>query len=261
MVQLMQGYPATIGSATSETSSQAYFQAYDIPILALEESLLRFPGASQADAWEWTLAFDLALAGYPEAGEHYANLIAGGLNSDQTDISQLYAWFQLKEPRMSFYMVEADTPPGFISSYLIELRSAGGSALIRLLEKNRVFRAKSLYTHFDFVNPREVNWILADLNGNPGDGEEIAIYSSAAAGETFLDPPEVFNLFREEAVELPFIPAEKIFQVGMDFTNYWGRPVHSDWRERPGFSISSLSSLSGQAAQGLSTGMSCISSW
>jgi hypothetical protein len=222
MVQLMQGFPATIGSATSSPSSQAYFQAFDIPIFALRESLLRFPGVSQADSWEWTLAFDLALAGKPEAGEQYANLIAGALNRDQTDISQLYAWFQLKEPRMRFYMVEADVPPGFSGSYLIELRSAGGSALIRLLEKNRVFRADSLYTNFDFVNPREVNWILADLDGDPQNGEEIAIYSSSASGETYLDPPHVFNLSRETPVELPFIPAEKIFQVGMDFTNYWG---------------------------------------
>jgi hypothetical protein len=222
MVQLMQGYPATIGSASSSTSSQAYFQAFEIPIFALQESILRFPAASQTDSWEWTLAFDLALAGDPEAGEQYANLIAAGLNRDQTDISQLYAWFQLKEPRMSFFMVEADIPPGFISSYLIELRSAGGSAIIRLLEKNSVFRAESLYTNFDFVNPREVTWILADLNGNTQDGQEIAFYSSSASGETYLNPPQVLNLFRENAVELPFIPAEKIFQVGMDFTNYWG---------------------------------------
>lgn len=226
MVQLMQGFPATIGSATSSTSGQSYFQAYQIPILALRESLLRFPGTSQADSWEWTLAFDLALVGSPQAGEQYANLIAGALNRDQTDISQLYAWFQLQEPRMKFYMVEADIPPGFISSYLIELRSAGGSALIRLLEKNRVFRADSLFTSFDFVNPREVNWILADLNGNPQDGEEIAFYSSAASGEVFLNAPQVFNLSRETPVELPFIPAEKIFRVGMDFTNYWGVQPH-----------------------------------
>ena len=174
------------------------------------------------------MAFDLALAGNPEAGEQYANLIAGALNRDQTDISQLYAWFQLKEPRMSFYMVEADVPPGFISSYLIELRSTGGSALIRLLEKNRIFRAESLYTNFDFVNPREVNWILADLNGDPQDGEEIAFYSSSASGETFLDPPHVFNLFRENAVELPFIPAEKDFPGGDGFHQLLERPVPSE---------------------------------
>jgi len=98
MVQLMQGYPVTIGSSTSSTSSQAYFQAFELPIFALKESLLRFSDVSQADPWEWTLAFDLALAGSPQAGEKYADLIAGGLKRDQTDISQLYAWFQLKEP-------------------------------------------------------------------------------------------------------------------------------------------------------------------
>ena len=191
----------------SATSSQAYFQAFEIPILrASKNHYYAFPGASQADSWEWTLAFDLALAGNPEAGEQYANLIAGALNRDQTDISQLYAWFQLKEPRMSFFMVEADIPPGFISSYLIELRSAGGSALIRLLEKNRVFRAESLYTSFDFVNPREVNWILADLNGDAQDGEEIAFYSSAASGETSLDPPHVFNLFQGEGGRITVHP-------------------------------------------------------
>jgi len=222
MVQLMQGFPATVGSPTSSASDEAYFQAFEIPIFAIKESLLRFPGASQADSWSWTLAFDLALTGNPEAGEQYASLIAGALNRDQTDINQLYAWFQLKEPRMSLYMVEADIPPGFTNSYLIELRSAGGSALIRLLEKNQVFRAESLYSNFDFVNPRDLNWILADLNGNLQDGDEIALYSSVVSGETFLDPPLALILSQEIPIELPFIPAEKIFQVGMDFTNYWG---------------------------------------
>jgi hypothetical protein len=223
MVQLMQGYPATIGSTTSSTSSdEVYYQAYEIPILAVRESLLRFPEARQADSWNWTLAFDLALFGSAQAGEQYANLITDALNSNQTDISQLYAWFQLKEPRMRLYMVEADAPPGFSSSYLIELRSAGGSTLIRLLEKNQVFQASALYSNFDFVNPRELSWILADLNADPDDGEEIAIYRSAVAGVTSLEPPQVFNLFMETPLELPFLPAENIFNVGMDFTNDWG---------------------------------------
>ncbi len=126
MVQLMQGYPTTIGSTNSSASSQAYFQAFEIPVIALREALLRFPGVSQADSWAWTLAFDLALAGNPQAGERYADLIAGGLNRDETDISQLYAWFQLKEPRLQFFMVEANIPPGYMSSYLIELRGSGG---------------------------------------------------------------------------------------------------------------------------------------
>jgi len=118
-------------------------------------------------------------------------------------------------------MVALKTPPGKLGSYLIELREEAGSSFIWLLQGTSSYQAEQLLTQFDFTNPRQANWIVAELDGQPADGDEVAIYFSNLADETMLQPPQVYSLSGEEPRFLPFIPDKDIFQVGAQFDNYW----------------------------------------
>jgi hypothetical protein len=221
VVQLMEGYPAGIQPIGDQDIRQAYFESYRYPVFSIEEALLRYPDAPQVEEWQWTLGYDLALMGDPKAGEVYAAIIADNLNRSQVSVPELYAWFDMHEPRLALYMVAAHIPPGFIGSYIIELRGEGGSSFIWLLEKTGAYLAFPLLTEFDFVNPRETNWILADLNNDPSDGEELAVYSSSLEGESILQPPRIFSLAKSEPTELHFLPDKDLFEIGMDFDSYW----------------------------------------
>jgi hypothetical protein len=221
--RLLQGYPDTLSPTPAPGQfTQAYLDAYRYPVFAWREALLRFPSAPQAASWPWQLAYDLALMGDPQAANSYADLIAGGLNRDETQIPYLYAWFAEREPRLGLYMTAVEPPPGALASYVIELRGVGGSAFIWLLEKPGAFQAFPLLARFDFVQQPRANWIVADLNPGAEDGTEVAIYFTQDNDQFAVDPPSVFNLTQLEPRELPFIPDQGIFWVGMQFDNYWG---------------------------------------
>jgi hypothetical protein len=221
MVKLMQGYPNSLPESTRGEGNLAYYQAYKYPILALREGLLRYPDAPQADQWRWDLAYDLALTGDVEAGKVYANLLAKYLNRGDVDLDYLYAWLPIVEPEMTLYLAEIEPPTGYLSAHIVELRCRGGSAFIWLLEATGGYQAIPLLTHFDFENSLEANWMVADLDRNPGNGDELAVYFSNLPGQTLLDSPRVYKLNKIPVVEMPFLPGEAIFNVGMDFTNYW----------------------------------------
>jgi hypothetical protein len=227
--RLLQGYPDTLPlTAPPGEITQAYLDAYRYPVFAWREALLRFPEAPQAASWSWQLAYDLALMGDPQAAQNYADLIAGGLNRDETQIPYLYSWFAEREPRLGLYMTAVDPPPGALASYVIELRGQGGSAFIWLLEKSGAFQAFPLLARFDFVNQPRANWIVADLNPDDADGREVAIYFTQDEGQFTVDPPTVFNLSQSTPEELPFIPDQDIFRVGMEFDNYWSVSASGD---------------------------------
>lgn len=219
LVNLIQGYPA--GLLPTGEDPSAYYQSFTYPVFAAEEALLRFPDDPLADNWRWTLAYDLALTGDPASGEEYAALIADNLNRQQVTIPELYAWFIIHEPRLEFFMVEVQPPPNVYRSYLIELRSDAGSSFIWLRETPSAFQAFSLFTDFDFTEPRTANWILADLDHEPSNGEEVAIYFSSLPAETTLMPPQVFNLSKNTPLSLGFAPEVTLFDLGMEFQNYW----------------------------------------
>lgn len=220
LIDLMRDYPNTLPLEIREEDQSAYFQAFQYATIAEQEALLRFPDAPQASEWRWMLAYDFARIGDPRAGQEYADLISQGLNSGEVELNYLYAWFPTKEPNLSLFMVELPPLPGYIGAYLIEIRGHGG-AFFWLLQSTSGYRVFPLVTNFDFVNNPQASWIIADLNGNEQAGEEIAIYSSTPPGEYFLDPPDVFSLTRIPASKLDFLPPEDIFQIGMEFRNYW----------------------------------------
>jgi hypothetical protein len=222
MAQMMQSYPATIGTS----SGQAYYDAYQYPVFALKEALSRYPDATQAESWRWMLAYDLALMNDEQAGEEYARLIADGLNNGSTELEYLYYWFTDKEPRLELFMTETAPPSGYLNSYLIELRNDAGSAFITLLRKASGYEAYPLLTHFDFIKNPQANWVLSDLDGSKQNGDEIAIYFSTPPDQMKLDAPLVFNLGQVEPKVMPFLPNKDIFDVGQSYTNNWSAPVN-----------------------------------
>ena len=220
MTRLMNDYPNTLSESERGDDNQAYYQAFQYAITAQKEAILRYPDAPQADGWSWDLAYNYARTGDDRAGKQYAELIVQALNRGETEIPYLISWLAGREPRMDLFMVEMETLSGYLGSYLLEIRGSG-SSFIWLLQSTSGFRAYPLLTNFDFVNNPQADWILTDLNGDPGDGQEVAIYFSNLPGEYWLNPPHVYNLSQIPPKELPFLPAEHIFNVGMDFNNNW----------------------------------------
>ena len=221
LAQLMQGYPETLPESSRGKDNQAYFKAYEYAIVAQREALLRYPEEPQVEKWRWDLAYNLALTGDLEAGQWYAELLADYLNRGEVDIEYLYAWFPIIEPRMALYMTEVNPPAGYLVDYIVELRSSGGSAFIRLLEATRGYEAQPILTRFDFINSPQANWIVANLDRKPQEEDDLAIYFSNLPDQFQLYPPYVLDLSKTTPVEMSFLPEKAIFNVGMDFTNYW----------------------------------------
>ena len=222
MIALMTNFPNTLPDSARGEDDSAYYQAFTYAVTAGREALLRFPDAPQANLWRWDLAYNLARTSDPTAGQSYSEIIALGLNSGETEISKLNAWFQANEPRLRLHMVETQPPSGYIRAYIIQVSSEeSGSAFIWLLESSGAYRANDLLSAFDFVNPRVARWILSELDGNPGNGEEIAIYFSTLPDEFYLQLPQVYNLSRIPAQQLITIPELDVFNIGMEYKNYW----------------------------------------
>lgn len=220
VVRLMDDYPNTLSQTARGEDNRAYYAAFRYAILAQREALMRFPDSDFTRAWEWGLAFNLARTGDSMAGDNYRELLLQGLNRGETDLSNLYIWFKNQEARMDLYMTELNAPSGYIGSYLVEIRGRG-SAFIWLLETDQAFRAYILLSHFDFVETPQSSWIRSELDGISENGDEIAIYFSTPSDQTKLDPPKIFNLSQIPPRELPFIPEQAIFDLGLDFKNYW----------------------------------------
>jgi len=86
LARQLQGYPEAARIAHPDQSEEAYYDSYRYPAFALEEALLRYPDAPEADSWRWTLAYNQVLSSNPEAGDTYADLIAGGLNKGRSKL-------------------------------------------------------------------------------------------------------------------------------------------------------------------------------
>jgi len=221
MARLLQGFPDTLQSRTTSDDKNAYYRAFKYPILAFQEAILRFPDSRQVSQWRWNLANNLALTGDSKATSLYAALLADSLNSGEANIENLYTWFSVLEPNMQLHMTEIKPPPGKVSAWILEVRSKGGSGFIELMESSTGYNTHPIYSHFDFENALQANWIVTDLDRIPDNGEELASYSSNLAGQFLLEAPHIFMLNSVPNNSLPFLPIGGLFNVGMDFTNYW----------------------------------------
>jgi hypothetical protein len=222
MARLAASYPNTLlANAQDEEDLPAAYAAFEYPVLALREALLRYPNDPLAEGWRWSLAYDLTQLGSAEAGRRYAGLLADGLNRGDTDLAYLYNWFALHEPRLALYMVELDAPQGFTGSYLVELRGEGGSAFAWLLQSSRGYQALPLLTRFDYIGLPQANWVLENFSGEEPTGREVAIYFSRPPERFVVDPPQVASLAEVPPSILRFQPEESIFPLGVEFVNRW----------------------------------------
>ncbi len=219
-IRLLNDYPNLLPQAARGEDDRAYYDAFRFASLVQKEALLRFPDSGYAKSWDWGLAYNLARTGDHAAGDAYRDLLVEALNSGEADLSNLYIWFKNQEPRLDLYMMNLAIPSGYIGSYLVEIRGAG-SAFIWLLETDQAFRGYNLISKFDFVTSPQASWIIAELDGVSGNGDEIAIYFSTPENKTTLEPPKIFSLSQLPPRQLTFIPEHEIFDVGMGYENYW----------------------------------------
>jgi len=219
MIALMEDYPNTLPAETREENDRVYYDSFFYATFAQQESLLRFPDATQAENWRWLLAYDLARINDPQAGEVYGKLITSGLNRGEVDLLNLSDWFSTNEPRLSVYTIELDPIPGYINSYLLDVRGPGSSYIL-LLESTGAYQYDVLENRFDFVTVPETRSIISDLNGD--NSQEAGIYLTNPSNGEFAERPTVYNLSEDPISELNFRPSSSPFEVGMEFQNYWG---------------------------------------
>lgn len=177
------------------------------------------------------MAHDLTRHGSSAAGEAYARVIAAGLNRNETDIVGLYEWFTARSPGLSLYMTDVKPPENYVAAYVVALTGEPGSMFVWLLQSPSGFIAHALETRLTTSDPKsadagvrqapKVNWIVAELNGNADDGDEIAIYSSRPETDYRAGFPAVYNLSSLPARKLPFLPPQSGFSMGADFSSYW----------------------------------------
>lgn len=226
--RVIQGYPASLELAS--TTDPGYREAFRYPVLAWREALLRFPDVPQAIDWRWNLAKDLTRSGSSEAGEAYARVIAAGLNRGDTDLTNLYDWFISHAPDLELYLTDIKPPGTYVAAYVVALTGDPGSIFVWLLQSPSGFVAYPLETRLSALEPpasdrgrpaQAVNWIIADLNGDPKDGDEVAIYSGRPDADLRAGFPSVYNLSAVPARRMPFLPPGGGFRMGVDFVNYW----------------------------------------
>lgn len=211
-------YPYTLARQNVTPNNQAFYNAYEFAAFARQEAVLQFPEAGQAEGWQWGLAYNLAQTGNQAAAAAYAELITAGLNAGLAIPETLPGWFASQEPELILNLIPLEPLPGYVASFIIELRGAG-SAYLWLLETSQAYRVQALASDFDFVNRPESSGILSDLNG---DGiEDTGFYSAQTPENLEIKLPLVFNLAQPDAQKMEFLPADGRFTVGIDFRNYW----------------------------------------
>jgi hypothetical protein len=217
MLALLRDYPEARFRTDAERSDPRFNEAYYYPAFAYQESILRFPEDPAAEAWKWALAYSLARNADPQSGTYYADLIAQALNSSETRLNNLPAWFEDHERRLELEVFPLSAPAGYDSSHILHI-SAEGSAVIWLLEKSAEFETHLLASKFDFAAGITGGFETGDLTG---DGtEEIVIFYSQPADSTLLDTPVVFSLLGAPPAELPFA-ASTPFDLGAAFKGEW----------------------------------------
>lgn len=146
-----------------------YREQYQYLALAEAEALQRFPDAPQAETWRWDVCYNWAFYYYPgddtTAPELpcYAKLIENGLNSGQTNPSNLSDWFKAHESRLSFEIASQTPPQGYTSSHIITLDD---SSIFWLTEKNEKFQAVGLMSNMFYYSESSAKFQSIDLTGD-----------------------------------------------------------------------------------------------
>jgi hypothetical protein len=231
MVGYMEDYPNTLSEGARGDDLSEYYAAFTYAVTALQEALVRFPEAPQAEAWQWMLAQNLARTGDETAAQAYADLIARALNEGQTTFDHLPYWFDNKAGDLDLYSVELEPPEGFHNSALLQIEGPG-SIFLWLLEGPGAYLVYPLVASFDPASPTPMRALLSDLTGDGS--EEVIIFPSEDSvskttllgNDAYLVPqPRIFDLSQLPAVEYPFQVGEGQINLGIEFENRWSIQV------------------------------------
>lgn len=220
--RLLLDYPNLLTARARGEDNAAYYAAFAYSISALREALLRFPQATDAVDWRWELAYSLAQTGDPQAGQAYADLIAAGLNSQESDPEGLADWFHTRDPRLTLSVSELEPLSGYLSAYLVQIQGPGG-VFIWLRQSSSAYQAEVLFSRFDFVNAPEYSFTTGDLTGRPEapTPAEVIVFPVTPPADLSLPAPYVFSLEQVPAVQLPFQPSAVTLPLGASYRAHW----------------------------------------
>jgi hypothetical protein len=224
LIELISDYPNTLSRPQRGLLNENYYAAFSYAVTALQEALLRYPAAPQAERWEWELAYVLAQLSDPNATRQYADLIVKGLNQGGLDSDDLAEWFQEKEPRLQLNLLSLHGAPGALNAWLVEIGGAGSGFFI-LEETTGAFRASPLLSLFDFVNAPNYEALSADLTGDGRD--EVVLYIKAQKDTAIAWLPRIFDISHTDAIEISFIPESSPFKPGTELENRWQAATNS----------------------------------
>lgn len=204
----LQTYPDTTNLETSPFWGNGdYWKLFRLPALVKLEALRRFPAAPDATNWQWSATFDL---GRSDAGryvnDYYAFLISSALNEGETTITELPAWWQQHEPRLTLTLTELQPAPGNHSNYVLFLDGFGG-AYFWLTESDSGFQLFPLLDDWYFYEPSSSR-LQFELNDATGDGFPEAITLEEAVFVDGPSTPATLTVF--DLTQIP--PREVIFR-------------------------------------------------
>jgi hypothetical protein len=219
LIEILEVYPDTLSSYARGDDNQGYYDAFQYALFAQREALLRFPSASQADVWQWQLAYNLARTGNQSAGEVYANLITQELNRADTTLDDLYTWGLKQTPPLLIESFPLDAGDNALSSELVKVTAEeNGSAYFWLIERTTGYTSNSLTSNFDFIRPNQIDNFIISLLASTG--EVVGTFPTKIYESLHYRPPSVFSLVTQPPEQLSFAlfspPA-----IGPDFTNNW----------------------------------------
>jgi hypothetical protein len=173
------------------------------------EGVLRFPDALDATQWRWDRAYNLVRIDDPLGISLYSELIQSAIETGQTRVSDLPAWFSQYETRLNLKISTLSAHPGELSRQIVEIIGEG-SAFLWLVEKPGGTSIYPLLDDIDYKQPHENAFVYGDLtkDGSP----EVVIYRKSTPGVTLLFQPSIFDI----SVSPPsLLPIQE--QVPVDF--------------------------------------------
>lgn len=234
LIELLNDYPNSLPERSRGEDGRGYYDAFRYAVFTQREALLRFPDAPEVSLWRWGLAYNLARISDPQAAEVYAEQITAGLNRGETTVDGLPGWFSDQEPRLRLDSIPLEPISGFENSRLLQISSAtgiaNGSAFLWLLAGPGAYQVQPLTSEFDFLAQRRGASLVSDLTGDGVD--DVALYTfryptvvtttlGVNSQPFYIATPRVFDLSQSPANELFFLPGQDLFDIGMEFNNYW----------------------------------------
>ncbi|HSM54987.1 MAG TPA: hypothetical protein VK879_02430 [Candidatus Sulfomarinibacteraceae bacterium] len=177
LIMRLEQFPETLAPEERGFGDSAYYAAFRYAALAQEEALNRFPEAAEAERWRWGLAYNYVRMGDGRAIERYGGLIEQALQSAVVTPDLLPSWFVAREPRLTLAQRPLDAPPGFLSAYLLELRTGNSGAFFWLLYDGQNYHVYSLGNarDLDLAHGAGLSYDLTDVTGD-GSPELVAVH-------------------------------------------------------------------------------------